>query len=171
MLERLADLDPDTIELTDPAGVADRAHVAAAGLPGRGPADGGGPSATGWRGSSARRSSVPSSGPRVEGRERLPAGPAIYCFNHLSWTDPFVLMATLPFRPRLSFFGPKEEDMAVGGRNRLMTWTGTAIPYKPGKNDLLEATRRVARGHRPAASSRSPGRAGSTPVESATCCL
>ncbi len=24
-----------------------------------------------------------------------------------------------------------------------MTWTGTAIPYKPGKNDLLEATRRV----------------------------
>ena len=33
--------------------------------------------------------------------------------------------------------------MAVGGRNRLMHWTGTAIPYKPGKNDLLEATRRV----------------------------
>ena len=24
-----------------------------------------------------------------------------------------------------------------------MHWTGTAIPYKPGKNDLLEATRRV----------------------------
>ena len=80
---------------------------------------------------------------RVEGRERLPAGPAIYCFNHLSWSDPFVLMAVLPFRPRLSFFGPKEEDMRVGGRNRIMLWTGTAIPYKPGKNDLLDATRRV----------------------------
>ena len=77
------------------------------------------------------------------GRERLPPGPAIYCFNHMSWTDPFMLMAALPFRPRLWFFGPKEEDMAVGGRNRLMSWTGTAIPYKPGKNDLLEATRRV----------------------------
>jgi 1-acyl-sn-glycerol-3-phosphate acyltransferase len=25
-----------------------------------------------------------------------------------------------------------------------MFWTGTAIPYKPGKNDLLDATRRVA---------------------------
>ena len=24
-----------------------------------------------------------------------------------------------------------------------MLWTGSAIPYKPGKNDLLEATRRV----------------------------
>jgi 1-acyl-sn-glycerol-3-phosphate acyltransferase len=80
---------------------------------------------------------------QLVGRERLPPGPAIYCFNHMSWVDPFVLMAVLPFRPRLWFFGPKEEDMAVGGRNRLMSWTGTAIPYKPGKNDLLEATRRV----------------------------
>jgi 1-acyl-sn-glycerol-3-phosphate acyltransferase len=73
----------------------------------------------------------------------LPAGPAIYCFNHMSWADPFVLMAVLPFRPRLWFFGPKEEDMSVGGRNRVMSWTGTAIPYKPAKNDLLAATRRV----------------------------
>jgi 1-acyl-sn-glycerol-3-phosphate acyltransferase len=80
---------------------------------------------------------------RVEGLERLPGAPAIYAFNHLSWADPFVLMARLPFRPRLSFFGPKEEDMRVGGRNRLMQWTGATIPYKPGKNDLLEATRRV----------------------------
>ncbi len=80
---------------------------------------------------------------RLEDRDRLPPGPAIYCFNHLSWSDPFVLMAVLPFRPRLWFFGPKEEDMRVGGRNRVMHWTGTAIPYKPGKNDLLEATRRV----------------------------
>lgn len=81
---------------------------------------------------------------RVEGTGRLPGTPAIYAFNHLSWADPFVLMGTLPFRPRLSFFGPKEEDMRVGGRNRLMQWTGATIPYKPGKSDLLEATRRVA---------------------------
>ncbi len=79
-----------------------------------------------------------------EGFERLPGGPAIYCFNHLSWSDPFVLMATLPMRPRLSFFGPREEDMGIGGRNRLMQWTGATIPYKPGKNDLLEATRKVS---------------------------
>ena len=37
-------------------------------------------------------------------------------------------------RPRLVFFGPKEEDMAVGGRNRLMAWTGATIPYRPGKD-------------------------------------
>lgn len=80
---------------------------------------------------------------RLVGRDRLPPGPAIYCFNHRNWVDPFVLMATLPFRPRLFFFGPREEDMRKGGRNRLMSWTRSAVPYRPGKNDLIGATRRV----------------------------
>ena len=80
---------------------------------------------------------------RIEGRERLAAEPAIYCFNHLGWADPFVLMAVLPFRPRLYFFGPKEEDMGVGARNRVMVWTGTPIPFRPEKDDLLRTTRRV----------------------------
>ncbi len=61
----------------------------------------------------------------------------------MNWSDPFILMATLPLQPRLYFFGPKEEDMAVGGRNRLMSWTRTTVSYRPGKNNLLEATRRV----------------------------
>jgi 1-acyl-sn-glycerol-3-phosphate acyltransferase len=81
---------------------------------------------------------------RVEGRERLPVGPAVLVFNHLNWADPFVVMAALPWFPRLSFFGPKEEDMRVGTRNRLMAWSGAAIPYRPAKDDLLDATRRVA---------------------------
>ena len=78
-----------------------------------------------------------------EGRERRPAGPYLLCFSHESWADPFVLMAVLPWRPRLSFFGPMEEDMTQGSRNRLMLWAGNAVPYRPGKNDLLGATRRV----------------------------
>ena len=80
---------------------------------------------------------------RLDGRQRLPGGPAIYCFNHLSWADPFMLLATLPGAPRLFFFGPKEEDMSAGSRNRLMTWSGIAIPYKPAKMDLRDSTRRV----------------------------
>lgn len=80
---------------------------------------------------------------RVEGLERLPPGPALLCANHQSWTDPFVLIAALPARPRLYWFGPREEDMTVGGRNRLMLWAGTAVPFKPAKSDLLETTRRV----------------------------
>ncbi len=81
----------------------------------------------------------------LRGRAHIPPGPAVYCFNHLNWSDPFVLMAVLPFRPRLYFFGPREEDMASGARNQVMVWSGASIPYKPGKNDLLEATRRVSR--------------------------
>jgi len=81
---------------------------------------------------------------RLDRRDRLPGGPAVYCFNHLNWLDPFVLMAVLPGRPRLFFFGPREENMAVGARNRIMAWSGSSIPYKPGKNDLLEATRRIS---------------------------
>ena len=80
---------------------------------------------------------------RVEGRANLPAGPVLLCFNHLNWIDPFLLYATLPLRPRLYFFGPKEADLRVGTRNRLMRWTATPVPFKPAKTDLLDTTRRV----------------------------
>jgi 1-acyl-sn-glycerol-3-phosphate acyltransferase len=80
---------------------------------------------------------------RVEGLERLPPGPSLLCLNHQSWVDPFIAVAALPATPRLHWFGPKEEDMAVGGRNRLMIWVGTAVPFKPAKTDLRETARRV----------------------------
>jgi 1-acyl-sn-glycerol-3-phosphate acyltransferase len=40
-------------------------------------------------------------------------------------------------------FGPKEEQMKSGWRNRLITWTGIAVPFKPSKSDLLDTTRRA----------------------------
>jgi 1-acyl-sn-glycerol-3-phosphate acyltransferase len=79
---------------------------------------------------------------RVEGREHLSTGPAVYCFNHLNWTDPIVLTATLPAAPRYALFGPKEADMTVGARNRLISWVGFGIPYQPEKTDLLDVARR-----------------------------
>lgn len=82
---------------------------------------------------------------RFEGREHLAAGPAIYCANHLNWADPLILLAVMPGRPKLAMFGPKEADMTKGARNRLMTWAGFSIPYRPEKNDLIETTRRVQR--------------------------
>jgi 1-acyl-sn-glycerol-3-phosphate acyltransferase len=80
---------------------------------------------------------------RVEGTENLARRPAIYCANHLNWTDPLVMLAVMPARPKLAMFGPKEADMTVGARNRLITWAGFGIPYRPAKTDLLETTRRV----------------------------
>jgi 1-acyl-sn-glycerol-3-phosphate acyltransferase len=78
---------------------------------------------------------------KVEGSR--PNTPVLYCFNHMNWADPIILMAVLPWRPRFAIFGPKEADMMVGGRNRLMRWSGLTVPYKPGMNDLLDTTRRV----------------------------
>jgi 1-acyl-sn-glycerol-3-phosphate acyltransferase len=80
---------------------------------------------------------------RVEGQPNLPPGPAILCFNHQDWLDPFVIVAALPARPTLIFFGPKEVDMTVGAKNRIITWSGRGLPFNPGHNDLLAATRSV----------------------------
>ena len=82
---------------------------------------------------------------RVEHRERWATGPAIYCFNHLNWVDPLVLLAVLPLRPHYAMFGPKEADMTRGARNRLISWAGFGMPYRPEKTDLLPTTRRVGR--------------------------
>jgi 1-acyl-sn-glycerol-3-phosphate acyltransferase len=79
----------------------------------------------------------------VERAANLPDSPAILCFNHQNWADPFFLFGWLPAQPRLYFFGPEQEDMRKGFRNRLMRWGGVAVPYQPGKRGLLAATRRV----------------------------
>jgi 1-acyl-sn-glycerol-3-phosphate acyltransferase len=79
----------------------------------------------------------------VEGVERLPEGSSVVCFNHLNWIDPIVLLAALPARPPLYFFGPREPDMYRGLRNRLMRWAGNAVAYQPGNRDMVTAVRRV----------------------------
>lgn len=80
---------------------------------------------------------------RVQGAELLPAsGPYIICFNHPSWLDPIVLAAHWPDRQRRLFiFGPREQDMSTGLRNRLITWTRRGVPFKPRSQDVMHATR------------------------------
>jgi 1-acyl-sn-glycerol-3-phosphate acyltransferase len=78
----------------------------------------------------------------VVDRERLLDGPGVYAFNHLSWMDPLLLVAILPKDPRVYFYGPKQEDLQKGGRNRFMWWTGIPIPFSPTKDDLRTSIRR-----------------------------
>lgn len=80
---------------------------------------------------------------RVEGVDRLPSGPAVLCFTHQSWADPFYVLAAVPKQRRMYFFGPEQEEMRRGARNRLMRWSGTVVPYRPGKRGLVAATDRV----------------------------
>jgi len=82
---------------------------------------------------------------RVEGRANLPPGPVILCANHLNWADPLVLIALLPRDRRYAMLGPAEADMRRGARNRLIAWAGFAVPFHPGRTDLLGVTRRVER--------------------------
>ncbi|MGA3029289.1 MAG: lysophospholipid acyltransferase family protein [Candidatus Limnocylindrales bacterium] len=80
---------------------------------------------------------------RVEGSERLPVGPAILCFTHQNWADPFYVFAGIPGRPRIYFLGPEQEEMRRGLRNRLMRWGGVTVPFRPGKRGLVAAICRV----------------------------
>jgi 1-acyl-sn-glycerol-3-phosphate acyltransferase len=91
----------------------------------------------------ARALLVPFLRLRIEGLENLPDGSSVVCFNHLNWTDPIVVLAAMPARPPLYFFGPKEPDMYVGARNRLMRWAGNAVAYLPGNRDMVRAVKRV----------------------------
>ena len=80
----------------------------------------------------------------VEGAERLPTGTGyIVAFNHPSWLDPLFIAGWWPDRTCLVYiFGPREQDMSVGLRNRLITWTGRGIHFQPEGADALDATRR-----------------------------
>lgn len=79
----------------------------------------------------------------VTGLERYPKGAAVLCFNHLSWLDPLLLLAALPAKPQIYFYGPKEEDLRVGKRNRFMWWTAVPVPFSPLKDDLLTSVKWV----------------------------
>jgi 1-acyl-sn-glycerol-3-phosphate acyltransferase len=80
---------------------------------------------------------------RLVGADRIPPGPALYCFNHLGWLDPIAIMATFPATVRIYFYGPKETDLGHGLRNRIILWTAIAVPFRPEKDDLLTSVRRA----------------------------
>jgi 1-acyl-sn-glycerol-3-phosphate acyltransferase len=88
---------------------------------------------------------------RVEGAERLPDEPFLLNFSHPNWVDPVIVVAFWPQRRWIMIFGPREETMYSGGRNRLIRWARMGVPFKPGGRDLLNTTRRALavfkRGH------------------------
>ena len=61
---------------------------------------------------------------RVEGLERLPAGPCILCPNHLGWTDPFVVLQALPPNPPIAVVA----ESAGVLRDPLRHWLARTFP-------------------------------------------
>jgi 1-acyl-sn-glycerol-3-phosphate acyltransferase len=80
---------------------------------------------------------------RVEGLHRLPAGSFVLCFSHPNWADALYVLSSMPRLPRICFFGPEQEEMRRGVRNRLMRWAGVAIPFRPGNRGLVGAMARA----------------------------
>jgi 1-acyl-sn-glycerol-3-phosphate acyltransferase len=81
---------------------------------------------------------------RVEGADRLPRDSGyLICFSHPNWVDPLLLVAHWPDTRWLYIFGPREADMRVGWRNKLIVWGRISVPFRPTKNDLLDTTRRA----------------------------
>ena len=65
---------------------------------------------------------------RVRGRRYLPAGPAIYCANHLGWTDAFLVLLFFPVEPRIYVLGEREGVLQTGFRTRLIDSLQIMIP-------------------------------------------
>ena len=80
---------------------------------------------------------------RHEGFERLPEPPYLLNFSHPSWVDPFLLASHWPRGHRVFIFGPREEEMRSGWKNRLIAWSRMAVPFKPSRSDLIDTTRRA----------------------------
>jgi 1-acyl-sn-glycerol-3-phosphate acyltransferase len=81
---------------------------------------------------------------RLEGERNIPNDrPYLLNFSHPNWVDPMLLVAFWPEPPLVYVFGPREEDMGTGGRNRLIHWSDLSVPFKPSKADLLDTTRRT----------------------------
>jgi 1-acyl-sn-glycerol-3-phosphate acyltransferase len=80
---------------------------------------------------------------RHERFDLLPDPPYLLNFSHPSWVDPFLLASHWPRRHRLFIFGPREEDMGTGWKNRLIAWAHLAVPFKPSRSDLIDTTRRA----------------------------
>jgi 1-acyl-sn-glycerol-3-phosphate acyltransferase len=77
---------------------------------------------------------------RVElrGREGLPSrGACVLACNHLSWVDPFLLLAWLPPSPRVHFLGRRSAIYNRTWKRWVLQLMGGVIPVESGDVDHL----------------------------------
>jgi 1-acyl-sn-glycerol-3-phosphate acyltransferase len=77
---------------------------------------------------------------RIEllGRDRLPSPSAyVLACNHLSWVDPFLLLAWLPPSPRIHFLGRRSAIYNKRWKRWVLEFMGGVIPVESGDIDHL----------------------------------
>jgi 1-acyl-sn-glycerol-3-phosphate acyltransferase len=69
---------------------------------------------------------------RAEGLERLPPAPYLLACNHLSWVDPFLLLAWLPVSPRVHVLGRRAAIYNRVWKRWVLDLMGGVIPVEKG---------------------------------------
>jgi 1-acyl-sn-glycerol-3-phosphate acyltransferase len=82
---------------------------------------------------------------RAEGLDRWPQPPFCLVANHHNGWDPVLVLSIAPMEPRITWFGPIEEDFSRGFKNRVMAFVGGVIPYHPAHTSISAAVRAVRR--------------------------
>jgi len=80
---------------------------------------------------------------RAEGLENWPEPPFLLVVNHHNAFDGQILLSVSPLLPRITWFGPRNENFSKGVPNRLAVWHGGVIPILPNGTDLISAVRAV----------------------------
>ncbi len=83
----------------------------------------------------------------VRGLEHLPReGGYIFAGNHLSWLDPFLMLAFAPAQPRIYFLGARENMHSSAWRRFMTDRIGGVIPVDRGQGKAhFEIAHRVER--------------------------
>jgi 1-acyl-sn-glycerol-3-phosphate acyltransferase len=74
----------------------------------------------------------------LRGSERLPRrGPYLVACNHLSWADPFLLLAWMPPSPRIHFLGRRSAIYNRFWKRWVLRFMGGVIPVESGDIEHL----------------------------------
>jgi 1-acyl-sn-glycerol-3-phosphate acyltransferase len=65
---------------------------------------------------------------RITGLDRVPSRNAIICFNHLGWTEGFLVLLFFPTEPRIYGLGERQVAYLSSWRTRLLNWLEVFVP-------------------------------------------
>ena len=81
----------------------------------------------------------------VGGLVELPQGAHILACNHLSWVDPFLVLAYLPPSPRIHYLGRRSAIFNRALKRWILRFMGGVIPIEAGHGELPAVTAEIGR--------------------------
>ena len=94
---------------------------------------------------------------RIEGRQYIPRHPVIICFNHLGWTEGFLILLYFPVEPRIYGIGHQYVSELSGFRHWFMDKIQVMIPMDVAQPDPSDGQRHLQLDGVAAGNVRQPG--------------